>query len=110
MHLKNFSLIDQGAYNLAPAYDLLNVNIVLPSDKEESALPINGKKANLKRSDFETLAVSYGIEEEQYGKIFEMPQARIGEMLDMIDMSFLDEENKSRYKNLVTERIERLKS
>lgn len=47
MHLKNFSLMENllGEYAFSPAYDLLNTAIVMPEDKEESALTINGKRA-----------------------------------------------------------------
>lgn len=45
MHLKNFSLIHtQGQWQLAPAYDLLNVCIANPVDSEELALTLEGKK------------------------------------------------------------------
>ena len=48
MHLKNFSLYrPKKAYQLTPAYDLLNVAIANPKDKEEMALSINGKKSRL---------------------------------------------------------------
>ena len=54
MHLKNFSLIKSPmGYSLTPAYDLLSTTIVMPEDKEEMALTLNGKKANIKRNDFE---------------------------------------------------------
>ena len=60
MHLKNFSLLQcvdsPHAYRFAPAYDLLAVNVVEPKDSEECALTINGKKRNLRRSDFLKLA------------------------------------------------------
>ena len=55
MHLKNFSLIhnqQSGEWELARAYDLLPVNILMPSDKEETALTMNGKKSRLTRKDF----------------------------------------------------------
>jgi serine/threonine-protein kinase HipA len=52
MHLKNYSLITQdGVTQLSPAYDLVNTSIVLKT-KEESALPLNGKKSNFKKDDF----------------------------------------------------------
>lgn len=39
MHLKNFSMILQGEnWLFSPAYDLLNVQLHLPEDKEETAL------------------------------------------------------------------------
>ena len=40
---------------LSPAYDLLNVAIVLPEDTEELALTLVGKKKKLKREHFEQL-------------------------------------------------------
>lgn len=51
MHLKNFSLLEtgegSGEYVLSPAYDLLPVNMIMPEDKEQFALAMNGKKQNL---------------------------------------------------------------
>lgn len=47
MHLKNFSMVENpSGWGLAPAYDLLNVAIVFPEDKEEIALTLMGKKKN----------------------------------------------------------------
>ena len=64
MHLKNFSLIEtapeSGVYVLSPAYDLLSVNLVMPEDKEQFALPMNGKKTNLRRKDFLIFADTAG--------------------------------------------------
>lgn len=51
MHLKNYSLLTQdGITKLSPAYDLVNTSIVLKT-QEESALPLHGKKSNLKKDD-----------------------------------------------------------
>lgn len=56
MHLKNFSLIEDGpksrCFGLSPAYDMLPVNIIIPEDKEQMALSLNGKKRNIRRKDF----------------------------------------------------------
>lgn len=51
--VKNFSILTtkDGRRMLSPAYDLLNTSIVQKNTVEELALPLNGKKANLKRSD-----------------------------------------------------------
>ena len=53
MHLKNFSLIEtaeaSGEYVLSPAYDLLPVNANMPSDQEQFALAMNGKKMNIRK-------------------------------------------------------------
>ena len=51
MDVKNFSILrEDEVIRLTPAYDLINSTIVMNS-KEEIALPLNGKKSNLKRSD-----------------------------------------------------------
>ena len=54
MHLKNFSLIEDKPVTRthllsSPAYDLLPVNIIMPSDKEQMALTVNGKKETYER-------------------------------------------------------------
>jgi serine/threonine-protein kinase HipA len=52
MHLKNISLITRGPrVQLSPAYDLVNSTIALPRATEELALPLHGKKRNLRRTD-----------------------------------------------------------
>ena len=72
MHLKNFSLIENllGEYEFSPAYDLLNTAIVIPDDKEESALTINGKKSKLNIKDFNVLANSLKINEKSQQAIY----------------------------------------
>lgn len=53
MHLKNFSLITRDRkIELAPAYDFINSTLALSHSKEQIALPLNGKKNNLKYKDF----------------------------------------------------------
>jgi len=72
MHLKNFSLFAPTVknYELAPAYDLLATALLLPSDKEELALNLNGKKKRLKRIDFET-AMAAQLPEKIIANLFE---------------------------------------
>lgn len=57
MHLKNCSLMqaDRGVL-FSPAYDLLNVNLIYPDDKEDLALTLGGCKRKIKRSDFDQFA------------------------------------------------------
>ncbi len=54
MHLKNYSLITlDGTTQLSPCYDLLNTTIAMGKQaSEEIALPLNGKKNKLSKSDF----------------------------------------------------------
>ena len=58
-----------GEYILSPAYDLLPVNLIMPQDTEEFALPMNGKKTNLRNKDFLIFAESCGIPREAAQKM-----------------------------------------
>ncbi len=63
LHLKNFSLYcpapDQ--WQLTPAYDLVSTALVLPEDREETALTLNGKKSRLTQADWLSLAGKLGV-------------------------------------------------
>lgn len=74
MHLKNYSLIenDFNEYELSPAYDLLNTLLLIPDDKEESALTINGKKNRLKIEDFNQLAKTLKIPNKSVESIYKI--------------------------------------
>ncbi len=52
-HLKNFSVIydSHGHIRLSPAYDIVSSKLVIPGEKD-SALPMQGKKNNIKGKDF----------------------------------------------------------
>lgn len=109
MHLKNFSLIPtNGQWGLAPAYDLLNVHIVLPEDTEELALPIDGKKLKLKRSHFEQFGLGLGLSERQIGNVFKRFRNVKDSTFAWLDRSFLSEEMKTAYKAVFNERMETL--
>lgn len=109
MHLKNFSLYaPNGNYMLAPASDLLNVAIVNPKDKEEMALTLNGKKANLKRTDFLAIASKLGIEEKTAGQMIAVFKKNMPKWNVLINNSFLSEDMKEKYKCLISERLQRI--
>jgi serine/threonine-protein kinase HipA len=110
MHLKNFSLIENslGEFELSPAYDLLNTAIVMPEDKEESALTINGKKRKLNRNDFQVLATSLKINNKSLEAIYERFESILPTWLSWIDQSFLSEEFKDEYTHLITDRFKKL--
>jgi len=99
MHLKNFSLIENtiGEYEHSPAYDLLNTALVIPDDKEESALTINGRKNRLKRSDFDALASSLKINEKSLQSIYERFNGVLPEWIAFIQQSFLSKEMQKGY-------------
>lgn len=71
MHLKNFSMIEHNSkWKLAPAYDLLNVTILFPEDKEELDLTLSAKKKKLKLKHFKSLGVGLGLTDKQIEGVF----------------------------------------
>ena len=109
MHLKNFSLYKPNdAYRLTPAYDLLNVAIANPKDKEEMALTLNGRKSKLRLNDFIQMARTMGIEEKVMLRIADQMQKALPKWQKIISRSFLSPENQDRYTSLITERLKRL--
>ena len=109
MHLKNFSMIYfNETWTLAPAYDLLNVAIVNPDDTEELALTIEGKKRKLKWENFERLGINLGLNEKQIKGIAKRFQKNNSIAFQWINNSFLSEDYKEKYKNLLDERYHSL--
>lgn len=108
MHLKNFSLIEtyegSGKYSLSDAYDLLSTNVIIPEDKEQLALTINGKKQNIRRKDFFALAENIGLNkksaEKMIAKILKLKESYIR----MCDESYLPEDMKTALAELIQNR------
>lgn len=113
MHLKNFSLIESesgsGEYHLSPAYDLLPVNVIMPEDKEEFALPINGKKRNIHRKDFLIFAAGCGIAklvaEKMIGQLISMTPV----FIEMCHNSLMPQDMKEAFIELVDKRVSTLR-
>jgi len=99
MHLKNFSLIENllGEYEFSPAYDLLNTAIVIPDDKEESALTINGKKSRINIKDFNVLANSLKINEKSQQAIYARIKKILPKWIACIHNSFLSKDLQKTY-------------
>ena len=110
MHLKNFSLIYDSANNpvLAPAYDMLSTAIVNPNDKEDLALNLNGKKKKLNRKDFEIAFSTMGLDAKQQANIFSKMEKAKHAWIDFINISFLSDDFKSQYIQLINDRFKRL--
>ena len=110
MHLKNFSLYRPSEdYKLTPAYDLLNVAIANPNDKEELALTLLGKKTKLRTSDFLNAAKAMGLEEKVVQRLITSLQKALPKWQKLIRESFLSDEKKQAYEDLIVSRFERLK-
>lgn len=111
MHLKNFSIIrNKDVISLTPAYDLLNTTIILPQPEEELALPLHARKNKLKRQDF----LDY-FAKERLG----LPDRVIDKMVDefakvrpawetLVGISFLADEMKEKYLEIIAERFARI--
>ena len=105
MHLKNFSLLlDNDKWSLSPAYDLLNVAIVNPEDKEELALTLDGKKKKLSLEHFQYLGAKLDLNEKQIRSVFKRFEKFKSLAEEWIKRSFLSEEFKEKYKILLEER------
>lgn len=117
MHLKNFSLITRNnKIELAPAYDLLNTTMAFMtlgkalSDIEEVALPLDGRKKGLTAHAW----LRYYARErlELTDKTVESVVANFHDVLsswhETIDTSFLYENEKTLYHDLLSQRSARL--
>ncbi len=109
MHLKNYSIIVRnGKVELTPAYDLLNSTIVLKGDIEEIALSVKGKKSNLNRD----ILINYfgkercNLTDKIIERTFDTIQNALPSWFDLIDISFLSQEMRDRYRNLLQKRID----
>ena len=103
MHLKNFALLENtfGEYELAPAFDLLSTALVIPDDKEESALTINGKKSRITKGDFDTLASSMDINEKVLFRIYNKFNSVLPTWIEFIKQSYLSKAMQDKYIQLI---------
>jgi len=109
MHLKNFSLIKSFAgWVFSPAYDLLNVTIVNPADKEELALSLEGKKSKLKRQHFADFGIKSGLTPKQVEGAFKRLSANKSIAEYLIQSSFLSLEMQEKYLIVLNKRFGRL--
>src|SRR6056297_1938618 len=111
MHLKNFSIINQnGKIEISPCYDLLNTTIELKNASEEIALTLKGKKRNLTKQ----ILINYFGGEccELNDKIITNTVTEIfnakPHWIKKIHASFLPDEMKEKYIDVVESRFARL--
>ena len=110
MHLKNFSLIEtavgSGRYVLSAAYDMLSTNIVIPADREQFALTMNGKKQNIRRKDFIVFAESIGLPDKSAEKMLAKVWLLREKFSSMCSESYLPNEMKDSLQSLMIERFQ----
>lgn len=110
MHFKNFSLIRslEGEIRFSPAYDLLPTVLLLPSDTEESALTINGKKKRLRLKHFRACGESLQLTERQMANSLRRFEKGLPGLLSVIERGLCSRETKDRYRQLLLNRWQRL--
>ena len=104
MHLKNLSLLRgaDGLYRLSPAYDLLCTNLVIAGD--QLALSVAGNKKNVTRRQWLALATACQIPERAAKRVVKEVIAGLPQALELIERSYLPEEMRTKYGQLLRER------
>ena len=112
MHVKNFSVIKRNnKIELSPCYDLVNSTIEFKKQEEEIALPVKGKKRHLTRN----ILIDYFGQErcELTNKVIDKTLETITSSVplwqNLINISFLSDEMKMKYLELLNTRLEILK-
>ena len=110
MHLKNFSLIalKNSQYQLAPAYDMVAVKLLIPDDPEELALNLNGKKRKLKRKDFNEAMAKAHIPEKAIENLWNRIEKGMRNWEELIMNSFLGNEQKEILLELIRTRANQI--
>lgn len=111
MHLKNFSLIAKNgkSYSLAPAYDMISAQLLIPDDPEELALTLNGKKRKISKEDFDMAMAKAHIPQKAIENLWGRILVGAKKWPSLIDESFLMEEQKKNFNTLIEERVNRIK-
>ncbi|MBK7134639.1 MAG: HipA domain-containing protein [Bacteroidales bacterium] len=106
MHLKNFSMwLSEIGWVLSPAYDLLNVKIILPKDQDDTALLLGGKKNNFNKGYFDEFGKVLKLNDKQINSVYRNLNSWLTGAMQLIDISFLNENYKTQYKELITQRV-----
>ena len=109
-HLKNFSILweNDNKYVLSPAYDIVSSNLAIPEEKDEVALPINGRQIRIRKKDFFELGKFIGLQEDYIKNYIQKSIDFKSEIFHLIDDSFLPEEQKIVFKEIVETKINQL--
>ncbi|MEX2186041.1 MAG: HipA domain-containing protein [Pirellulales bacterium] len=108
MHLKNFSLLadEDGFIKLTPAYDLVCTRLVLPDDT--MSLSMVGRKDRLRRKDWLAFAAYCGLPERTATRVLNRQASVKSTAFELVERSFLPDEQKADYATLLEERTETL--
>jgi serine/threonine-protein kinase HipA len=110
MHLKNFSLYDRPelGYVLSPAYDMVASSLVVEGDEEDLALTLNGKKKKLRKRDFLEAIHRFDIDAKAIENMLDKFKNAEEQWHEFINISFLPDDMKNSYHDLIKERVQRI--
>lgn len=105
MHLKNFSLYDDGSgFHLAPFYDLVSSYLLVGQD--EFALSLNGKRKKFTKNDFIKFGENIGLSKELSMKLIKSLNAKIDYgFKTLLPASLMSEKLNKKMEELVKERL-----
>lgn len=108
-HLKNFAMVQQtSGYHLAPAYDIVSSRTTLPSESDEMAITVNGRKNRIDMRDFESLAEILEMNNKRRDQLVGSVHALNAKIGRFITNSFLPDEWKSKVASVFKKRWKRL--
>ncbi len=96
--------LSERGWVLSPFYDFLNVKMILPKDKEDTALLLGGKKENFNKGYFERLGEVLKLNKKQINAVFKRLEKWQPDAIELIDASFLSKDRKSEYTKLIVNR------
>lgn len=105
MHLKNFSLYDDGSgFHLAPFYDLVSSYLLVGQD--ELALSLNGKRKKFTKNDFIKFGENIGLSKELSMKLMKSLNTKINQSFKtLLPASLMSEKLNEKMEKLVEERL-----
>jgi serine/threonine-protein kinase HipA len=109
-HLKNFSLLrkEEVGHQFSPAYDIVNSRLVLPAEREEMCLSLQGKKNRIALGDFIKLSEHFGLNKTQTNNSLTRLNELKPTIESMVSESFLDQRLKDRFLEIFRERMARI--
>ncbi|NOU45522.1 MAG: HipA domain-containing protein [Bacteroidales bacterium] len=110
MHLKNFSMLEkeEGVFALSPAYDLVNTALAIKNETEQIGLTLNGRKNKITKKDFDVFGISLALNDKQMQNCYQSFLKQSETAAWWIDNSFLPEEQKELFKQIVSDRLQLL--
>ena len=97
-----------GSGQLSPAYDMVASCLVVQGDEEDLALTLNGKRKKLRKKDFLEAINRFDIDAKAIENMLDKFKKAEEQWHEFIDISFLPDDMKSSFHNLIKERVSRV--